>query len=223
MGSAAGPPVPMARISMGVAAPSSRRSARPGEAIAARSSPPRCFDAWDVATAFAPWLLAQRLARDGDVLLSDVNFAFDPLQRKPALLAPGEGAPCCCSMRPTSFIPESGACTAKPLLLGPTAVPLQRLPRALAEAPESPWRPPRAPSGRPESWGSGSSGGALSALLDQALHSLRELPFSSPLRPLRGELLRFHRLQQLERHTPTPFAGRGPGSAHPAPCLRRRC
>ena len=38
-----------------------------------------------------PVALAQRLARDGDVLLSDVNFAFDPLQRKPALLAPGEG------------------------------------------------------------------------------------------------------------------------------------
>ena len=38
-----------------------------------------------------PVALAQRLARDGDVLLSDVNFAFDPLQRKPALLSPGEG------------------------------------------------------------------------------------------------------------------------------------
>ena len=55
MGSAVGPPV-MARIFMGVAAPSSRRSARPGEVIAARSSPPRCFAAWDVATAFALWL-----------------------------------------------------------------------------------------------------------------------------------------------------------------------
>ena len=53
--------------------------------------------------------------------------------------------------------------------------------------------------------GSGSSGGALSALLDQALHSLRELPFSSPLRPLRGELLRFHRLQQLEEAHPDAF------------------
>ena len=111
------------------------------------------------------------------------------------------------------------------MLLGPYAVPC-RGSRPLAETPESPWRPPRAPSGRQKAGGSGSSGGALSALLDQALHSLRELPFSSPLRPLRGELLRFHRLQQLEEAHPDAFwQAAAPGTLtlallSPAPVLK---
>ena len=153
-----------------------------------------------------PVALAQRLARDGDVLLSDVNFAFDPLQRKPALLAPGEGGA-------MLLLDEAHQLHSRVRGMYRQTLAAGALRSALAEAPAGPWqRPLKALGARLErlpdaqkAGGSGSSGGALSALLDQALHSLRELPFSSPLRPLRGELLRFHRLQQLEEAHPDAF------------------
>ena len=147
-----------------------------------------------------PVALAQRLARDGDVLLSDVNFAFDPLQRKPALLSPGEGGA-------MLLLDEAHQLHARVRGMYRQTLDAGALRRALAEAPAGPWQGPLKALGAhlerllPDAQkvgGSGSSGGALPALLERALHSLRELPFASPLRPLRGELLRFHRLQQLK-------------------------
>ena len=131
-------------------------------------------------------------------------------------------------MRPTSFIPESGACTAKPLLLGPYAMPLQSPPRGPLAGTSMKALGARLErrSDAQKAGGSGSPGGALSALLNQALQSLRELPFSSPLRPLRGELLRFHRLQQLEEAHPGAFwQAAAPGTLtlallSPAPVLK---
>ena len=153
-----------------------------------------------------PVALAQRLARDGDVLLSDVNFAFDPLQRKPALLSPGEGGA-------MLLLDEAHQLHARVRGMYRQALDAGALRRALAEAPAGPWQGPlKALVAHLERLShaqgigpSGSSGGALATLLERTLHSLRELPFASPLRPLRGELLRFHRLQQLDEAHPGAF------------------
>ncbi|MFZ8913878.1 MAG: hypothetical protein ACO2YP_04730, partial [Pseudomonadales bacterium] len=153
-----------------------------------------------------PVALAQRLARDGDVLLSDVNFAFDPLQRKPALLSPGEGGA-------MLLLDEAHQLHARVRGMYRQALDAGALRRALAEAPAGPWQGPlKALVAHLERLShaqgigpSGSSGGALATLLERTLHSLRELPFASSLRPLRGELLRFHRLQQLDAAHPGAF------------------
>ena len=153
-----------------------------------------------------PVALAQRLARDGDVLLSDVNFAFDPLQRKPALLSPGEGGA-------MLLLDEAHQLHARVRGMYRQTLNAGVVRRALAEASAGPWQGPLQALGAYlerllEAQGVGSQAsprGALAALLDRALHSLRELPFASPLRPLRGELLRFHRLQQLEDAHPEAF------------------
>ena len=174
-----------------------------------------------------PVALAQRLARDGDVLLSDVNFAFDPLQRKPALLSPGEGGA-------MLLLDEAHQLHARVRGMYRQTLDAGALRRALAEAPAGPWQGPMKAlvahlerlSNAQKAGRSSSTDGAPATLLERALHSLRELPFASPLRPLRGELLRFHRLLQLDDAHPGAFwEAAAPGTLtlallSPAPVLK---
>ena len=160
---------------------------------------------------------------DGDVLLSDVNFAFDPLQRKPALLAPGEGGA-------MLLLDEAHQLHSRVRGMYRQTLAAGALRSALAEAPAGPWqRPLKALGARLErlpdaqkAGGSGSSGGALSALLDQALQACASRPFLAPASFAR-------RTAPLS----SPAAGRGTPRrlGRPRPrarsplrsCLRRRC
>ncbi|MBL6715104.1 MAG: ATP-dependent DNA helicase [Pseudomonadales bacterium] len=151
-----------------------------------------------------PVALAQRLARDADVVLSDVNFAFDPLQKKTGLQAPGEGGA-------LFLIDEAHQLHSRLRGMHRVELDVQSLQGALAESGSGPWQGPlKTLLGRLQALApqGGTDAALLTAwqpLLSQLAQALGTVPFASPLRPVLGMLLRLERLRSLQEQHPDAF------------------